>query len=245
MVMKTKKRGKRKTYKNNKTLIRKREKKRERNKERKSHHMKGGIMHSSFPVTNSLSCFPFSQSTISNFRRRFATPMDCVITTLQMIGLINRFTAEIMRISCMGKTGINTETIMSVFIIAFKRNFNFIKLDSYEQFIRELTANLPCNNVAFCGYKNQDNTNHVFLMCREACGDLSLLDGTIATNCSVTNPSCRQLLTGKKSYYLLYNSRESLTDEQIESLYTPTTFTDVDMVPAPASAVAEETDIDL
>ena len=234
-----------KNYKTIKTKFRSRKSKGNRRSisrgKRERKIMKGGIIREGFPVTDSLSSFAFSQTIIANFRRRFATPMDCVITALQMIGLVNRFTAEIMRISCMGKLGISTETIENIFIIAFKRNFNFMKISSYEMFLRELTSRLQCNNVAFCGYKNPDNSNHVFLICREACGNLTLIDGTIATNCQLSSPLCSSLLTGKINYYILYNSQTSLTDGQIESLYTTTTFTDVDMGPS----IAADTDIDI
>ena len=76
-----------------------------------------------FPVWKGLaqmSQFPFKQEYIDKFQSYVdssLTPMDCFINACQLIGILDTLNANILRISCAGKTGFNLNAMEKIFTL--------------------------------------------------------------------------------------------------------------------------------
>lgn len=162
------------------------------------------------PECDILSQFGMTDNNINSFKRYIQSPMDCFINALQLMGLIDVLTSNMVRISCAGQSGFTKPQIEKVFILYKGHNFDFKSTTNYNEFSQNIETNLQKNHAVFCGY-----TGHVFILARLANGDIMYIDPQINEFCNV-NTCQDQIRNGGSTYFLLFHSKEKLTNYQLE-----------------------------
>ena len=166
----------------------------------------------SFPECNILSQFRISDDNIMNFRRHIQSPMDCVINALQLMGVLDTLSSNILRISCVGKNGFEKEQIEKIFILYAGVNFEFKSTKNFDEFAKNIEIQLSPGNVVFAGY-----SGHVFIIGRYFSGQIVYIDPQLNTICDVLE--CQEIIkNGGTEYYILFNSKDKLTNIQLEYL---------------------------
>jgi hypothetical protein len=179
--------------------------------------MRGGIgeIHG-FPPCTSLSQFKITDEQILTFKRAVPTPMDCFINALQILGVVNNVTANIMRISSAGKTGFTTDEIEKIFIFLSGHNHDFKATGSPQEFSEWIAKNLFPGHVVFAGH--QGDINHVYLIGRQISGNLVYIDPQLGIFCDLSTDECQGYLKNNRVYRLMFNSLEKLSPEQLTHL---------------------------
>ena len=179
--------------------------------------MRGGMGEQyGFPPCNFLSQFKITDEQLLSFKRTAPTPMDCFINALQILGVVNNITANIMRLSSAGKTGFTTEEIEKIFIFISGHNHDFKATGSPQEFAEWIAANLIPGHVVFAGH--QGDINHVYLIGRQVNGNLVYIDPQAGIFCDLSSPECQRYLTNNRVYRLMFNSLDKLSPEQLRLL---------------------------
>jgi hypothetical protein len=179
--------------------------------------MQGGIGEThGFPPCNNLSQFKITDEQILGFKRISPTPMDCFINALQILGVIDNITANIMRISSAGKTGFTSEEIEKIFIYLSGHNHDFKSTGSPQEFSEWIAKNLLPGYVVFAGHEG--GNNHVYLIGRELGGKLLYIDPQVGILCDLSTEECQGYLINNRVYRLLFNSVEKLSPGQLTQL---------------------------
>ena len=166
----------------------------------------------SFPECNTLSQFKISDENIMNFKRYIKSPMDCVINALQLMGILDIVTSNMLRISCVGTNGFEKDQIEKIFILYVGVNFEFKSTKDFNEFANTIENKLLPGHVVFAGY-----TGHVFILGRHLDGKIMYIDPQIDTICYIN--TCQDLIrNGGKEYFILFNSEEKLTNTHLEYL---------------------------
>lgn len=188
-------------------------KKQNRNKCIKS--QKGGIYEDQgLPPCTEISTFRVTDDQINGFERLINSPMDCVITAMQIIGMLDGKSANIMRVTTLGIHGITKIQIELIFTLFYNKNFDFKQTYDYDEFTRTISATLPVGHVVFGGY-----VGHVFILARHLDGSIYYIDPQINTYCNVADDQCSALFTqNQSSWFLMTNSVENLTPVQYQTL---------------------------
>lgn len=125
----------------------------------------------------SAAIFRITDDQIKSFKRITASGMDCVISAMQYIGILDTFAANLLRIISIGKTiGLSTSEIESIFSLRYGRRFKFESSTSITEFVSTLKRNLLPQHVMFCGVKYIGGSNHVFLIGRDISGNIVKID---------------------------------------------------------------------
>lgn len=176
-----------------------------------------------FAPCTELSQFKITVNSLNSFNREFASPTDCFINVLQIIGMFDNATANILRITHLGRErGFSQEEIELIFMYRVNKNFNFTETSSWTQFESVLTQNLKPGHVTVAGY-----TNHIFVIGRDLSGNFIYIDPQINTFCPLNE--CFHLIKDNQTkWFLLFNSVTSLTKEQqqiiIDYISKPPTY---------------------
>ena len=139
--------------------------------------------------------------------------MDCFINALQLMGVLDPLSANIMRVSTLGVTGFTKPQIEIIFSFTFRKNFDFKSTNNFDEWAQWINHYLQPNHVVFAGY-----SGHVFVIGRMNHGMLVYIDPQVPVFCNLNTPECEALLRGKAEYYLLFNSTEQLTQQQEETI---------------------------
>lgn len=179
--------------------------------------MKGGLGESyGLPPCVNLTYFRITDDQINSFETVVKSPMDCFINSLQLLGIINNVTADIMRISTAGKTGFTQEEIEKIFILLTGHNHDFKGTNSPDEFSIFIAKNLPPGNVVFAGHEGQ--SKHVYLIGRTLNGTIKYIDPQIGQICDLSLEHCQKLIINNKIFRLMFNSEYKLTPEQLQIL---------------------------
>ncbi len=179
--------------------------------------MRGGIGELyGFPPCNSLSLFPITNEQIATFSRGIQSPMDCFINALQLLGVINNISANIMRISAAGKSGFSQEEIEKIFILLTGHNHDFKATPSSQEFSKWISIHLPPGNVVFAGYEGQ--SKHVYLIGRTIDGQIAYIDPQLGTICDLASEDCQRHISNNHTFRLMFNSESKLSPEQLRTL---------------------------
>lgn len=162
----------------------------------------------SFPACDTLSQFVISDINIMNFKRCLHSPRDCVINALQIFGILDVISANIMRIS-IGNSNIEKAQIEQIFVLTFGNNFEFKSTIYFDEFILNVYNLLKLGNGVFAGYNG-----HVFILARLTTGDVIIIDPSLHLMCDVRLMN-EYLKNCPKPYFLLFNSNTKLTQEQL------------------------------
>lgn len=124
-----------------------------------------------------------STEEFAKFKRRILKPKDCVINALQVLGLVEERTAELMRIM-VGDTGINATQIEAVFEFTYpNQKFKFKEQNAFS--LMTILDGMPYDNpsVVFAGVVYQGGDGHVFIIERSAMGGhFKILDPHVSNN---------------------------------------------------------------
>jgi hypothetical protein len=182
------------------------------NKRNKKHIIKGGIKEDmGLPECTNLSQFQITDENISGFYRYIRSPTDCVINALQLFGLLDIVTSNLLRISAYGFT-ITKEKIEMMFILFKGNNFDFKSTTNFHEFAQQIETFLKPGYAVFAGY-----TDHVFILARKTNGVIVLIDPQIPTICDIND--CQHLIQRPNSnYFLLFNSPQKLTNQQLQTV---------------------------
>jgi len=179
--------------------------------------MRGGIGEQyGLPHCTILSQFKITDEQLLTFKRTAPTPMDCFINALQILGVVNNITANIMRLSSAGKTGFTTEEIEKIFIFISGHNHDFKPTGSSQEFSEWIAKNLIPGHVVFAGH--QGDINHVYLIGRQINGTLVYIDPQVGMYCDLSKEECQRYLTNNNVYRLMFNSADKLSPEQLSLL---------------------------
>lgn len=187
------------------------------NKRKTRKKMRGGVgeMHG-FPPCTILSQFKITDEQLLSFNRAVPSPMDCFINALQILGVVNSITANIMRISSSGRIGFSKEEIETIFVMLTGYNHDFKSTESFEEFSQWIGKLLLPGHVVFAGYEG--NTKHVYLIGRRIDGMLVYIDPQVGIVCDLSTKECQGYLVNNKIYRLMFNSAEKLSLEQLRQI---------------------------
>lgn len=179
----------------------------------------GALENYGFPSCNNFSQFTFSDDNISSFQRVFLGPFDCVISALQIIGIINPTCANIMRITALGVHGITTKQLEYIMMFATNKNMSYACVPTYIEWATFLSNNLNPGHLAFVGYLDNTSGGHVFLIARHPANNMFYLIDPQSNFgvCQLGTPECDSILNIDKygrQWCLLMNSSEYLTNQQ-------------------------------
>lgn len=209
-------------------------------KVRKSKKRRGGL--SGLPVTQErletkyLTEINITNQDLESFNRQFKSPMDCVINALQIIRILDKKQANIIRITA-GHLGITKEQIELIFMLQTNRNHSFIGMKP-NVFENQIQNNLGMNKIVFAGYglTQPDGTilRHVFLIGRDSNNLIGYIDPSAVTSSEPNIYSIHTNIQEEKSelqkiiesnidnpnfeLYLLYNSEGELNRRDLEIL---------------------------
>lgn len=183
---------------------------RKNKKNNKNNKQIGGLLENfGLPPANILSQFPITDANLQTFNRTFNAPMDCVISALQLMGILDNITANIMRISTLGVVGFTTAQIEIIFAYKFRRNFDFKSTTDFDEWARWINTLLLPGHVVFAGY-----TGHVFLIGRMLNGRLIYIEPQLNMFCDLNSDDCVAHLRNKDNWSLLFHSDQHLTADQ-------------------------------
>ena len=178
---------------------------------------KGGVLErEGFPACTLLTSFSITDQSLASFQRVFEIPGDCVISALQIIGILDPIVSNIMRVALAYFPTWRPEQLETVFLYKYRRNFLFFEISSYPEFIRIITTFLAFNRVVFAGYEAENGQKHVFLIGRRSDGEFVYIDPqTNPSYCVLRFQDCERFINEQRRWYLLHNSPEELTDAQL------------------------------
>jgi len=198
-----------KKSRNNRILSLMRRTKSKRDREKEFNHRRDVL-----PECNILSQFAISDQNITEFKRYVKKPMDCVINTLQIFGILDNISANIIRISCVGENGFTTEQIEKIFILVLGNKFHYKSITNYDDFVRIIEETLSPGYGVFAGYA--DTYGHVFIIARRLDGVIMMIDPQSNMICEINN--CQNKIPRETTYFLLYHSPKKMSELQLKKL---------------------------
>lgn len=157
--------------------------------------------------------------TYQNSINQKLSPKDCFINAMQLIGVFDNFTSNILRIACAGNLGYTQDQIEKTLIFshAYLKDqspfFNFKEFNTFEQW-QQTVILLEPGHVILGGWQESSNA-HVFLIGRHLNGEYVYLDPQVPSNCSLKENSCLNTLrageTETRKYYALFNSTQFIS----------------------------------
>lgn len=169
-----------------------------------------------------LSNFPINDENLKNFRRLASKPpTDCVISALQIIGILDFFTANVLRITKIGRgTGIDANEIESIFSLRANQRFLFMPTNDVNEFAEHIKKYLPSGSVSFCGVTYTNGLNHVFLIGKDSNGNIIKIDPQVVDSyCLLYTDACfRTFSQNTRQYWLLFNYTGYLTEYEKQEL---------------------------
>lgn len=160
-----------------------------------------------------LSQFTMTDERIQSFKRFIKSPRDCFINAMQLMGMIDIFSANVLRISFAGELGFKKEQIELIFTLKTSKPFKFYQMN-YEKFYDTIKNNLEAGKVVFAGY-----TGHVFLIGKTHNGDIVYIDPQTEIGiCNLSDENCEKLIQNKGDYFLMYHTETELSKDELRKL---------------------------
>jgi hypothetical protein len=189
-------------------------------------NQKGGELSSNYygPTWGQLnmSTFGITNEQLMTFKRIVNSPMDCVISAMQIIGLLDFFSANVLRLTLVGQHGITLEEIENIFSLRTGQKFVFQPTKDINEFISTVNSKLPKNHVIFCGIKYTETCmRHVLLIGRGEDGRIIKIDPQSNKNIcylDTDNECIDEFARDTNEYYLLFNYDGLLTTEEREKI---------------------------
>jgi hypothetical protein len=124
--------------------------------------------------------FPITDKNLKNFTRRVINPRDCVINALQLLGLVDAYHSELMRI-LVGAEGVTIDKIERIFNF-FGKNSTYTFKEYYSQDphdvsnVQNIIQQLPIGICLFVGMKTKSGNKHVFILGKYQNGSQVVID---------------------------------------------------------------------
>jgi hypothetical protein len=167
---------------------------------------------------------------ISQFQRYVHAPKDCVINAMHIIGLLDNFTSNLIRLTCVGKEGLEIDQIQKIFTLFSIINGNaheFLFLEApaadgmshAKMFEKVVIERLKPEHILFCGYE-KNGFKHVFLLGRYLDGRIMYIDPQVdgGVICDINNDKCFSYISGAQKYYILHFNPKNLTQKEINEM---------------------------
>jgi len=153
-------------------------------------------------MTYSIATFSITNEDLKRFKRFIKKPMDCVINVLNLLNIIDRKTADILRIT-VGDTGLKQNQIEELFTYFYPNaSWRFYSYTNVNTLVQYCNNELPINHVIFCGITTK-NESHVFLIGKTQNGELIFIDPSIDLLCDLADIHCANMLLKASRYYIL------------------------------------------
>jgi len=164
--------------------------------------------------------FRISDNDLLSFQR-LTSNVDCAASAMQIVGVIDKFTANIIRImlNAHQQLGLYANEIESIFSLRTNKKHVFKPTTSAQEFVDFINTHLLPGCVVFCGV-TYEVTSHVFLIGRDTSGTYIKIDPQKETRiCNLKEEACiHSIFEGARSYFLLYNYENEFTVEEGESM---------------------------
>lgn len=178
----------------------------------------------------SLAHFPVTDDNINTISQRFIKkPMDCVVNAMQVIGIVDSRSADIMRIF-VGEKGIQENQIIAMFEYVYRRPFRFRKFDASEYQILFDGLNddqiFPRSSAIFAGVVYLNGNRHVLIIGKNYQGELVYVDAQNPDLCNLNNIRCKASVFGDTSqiWIIETSALQTLTVEQKPEAMTDETI---------------------
>ncbi len=169
----------------------------------------GMLADQGLPQCNLLAQFLLPDGFIEQFHRTFASPTDCVINALQLLGVVDQFTSDCMRVTSMG-TIMTSAQIELICALKYRHNFLFTPFDDFTQFSNLVANGLSNGHGVFAGYGG-----HAFVIARALDGSFFYIDPQRDQVVEPMHTHQFELLKlGYTRWFLLHTSGDTLTLEQ-------------------------------
>jgi hypothetical protein len=177
----------------------------------------GGMLEEQgLPQCNLLARFRLPDGFIEQFHRTFASPTDCVINALQLLGVVDQFTSDCMRVTSMRTIGMSSAQIELIFALKYRHNFLFTPFDDFTQFANLVENGLPNGYGVFAGHGV-----HVFVIARSLDGAFFYIDPQRdVVVVPMYTHQFELLKLGYTRWFLLHTSYDTLTSEQERTVQT-------------------------
>jgi hypothetical protein len=147
---------------------------------------------------------------LADFKRLVDKPMDCVINAMQLIGMFDFKTAELLRIK-VGTVGFQKSEIEKIFTLYLPHIFKFESYN-YDKWANEIKENLKPSNVMFVGY-----AGHVFLIGKKVNGEIIMIDPQLPKEhqvCNLSDSTCFNFIANKATYFILKSSFSKVSERE-------------------------------
>ena len=150
-----------------------------------------------------------------NLPRLNRSNADCVVNAMEILGIINSKEAGLQR-SRIGSSGIMPEDFLQKFHNTNPDYIYRFAQISMNELMPWINNDMPKLTMIFCGYKDQKNIGHVYIIAKDSDGKIFLLDPQLNPPiCELRN--CFAYITNKSSYYILVrDSTPMIVDEEEE-----------------------------
>jgi hypothetical protein len=163
-----------------------------------------------------MAAFPMSDSQLDGFKRHVHNSSDCVINAMQLLGLIDERTGDLMRITAMPLSGFHQQQIEKLMERTTSYKYDFRSSSSYQEFLTAITQ-LEASRAIFCGIKRSNGTSHAFIIGRGVNGTLYFIDPQIPIICDITDPACSiHIRENVTEWFILFRSDKELSGVQLE-----------------------------
>jgi len=163
-----------------------------------------------------MAAFPMSDSQLDGFKRHVAHSSDCVINAMQLLGLIDERTGDLMRITAMPLSGFHQQQIEKLMERTTGYKYDYRSSSSYQDFYAAATQ-LEAGRAIFCGIKRSNGTSHAFIIGRGLNGTLYFIDPQIPIICDINDPSCSaHIRENVTEWFILFRSDQELSRVQLE-----------------------------
>lgn len=156
---------------------------------------------------------------IENVPRINPLNVDCVVNAMEIIGILSRQEAGLVRANIGQAGGISDVHFLSKFKDANKEyNFRFEQISINELIDWTNSIEMPPLSMIFCGYKDYNNVGHVYLIAKDFNNYKFLLDPQLNPPiCNLTNDNCFAYIAGKQSYFILVRENLPMNSEEDEN----------------------------
>jgi hypothetical protein len=163
-----------------------------------------------------MAAFPMSDSQLDGFKRHVPHSSDCVINAMQLLGLIDERTGDLMRITAITLKGLSKEQIEKLMERTTGYKYDYRSSSSYQDFFAAATQ-LEAGRAIFCGIKRSNGTSHAFIIGRGLNGTLYFIDPQIPIICDINDPSCSaHIRENVTEWFILFRSDQELSRVQLE-----------------------------
>lgn len=147
--------------------------------------------------------FRICNENFANFTRLASHDKDCVINALELLKIVDKLSAGIMRIIVEPGKGIGINTLQNIFSFLYQNHlWVFRQYNNLQILVDKITTKLMQGYVVFCGITYPNGNNHVFLIGLDIHNRYSLIDPQIAL-CFLSSKECYDHLLCGTSWYIL------------------------------------------